>query len=78
MARSKVTLHQEAEYMNATGITFRAETLRMGLGPYMNPIGWTVVRREIGPGRGRVVPRTARAKDNRAPSAVCGCCIPRR
>ena len=47
-------------------------------GSGVNPIGWTVVRREIGPGCGRVVPRTARAKDNRAPSAVCGCCIPRR
>ena len=44
----------------------------------VNPIGWTVVRREIGSGCGRVVPRTARAKDNRTPSAVCGCCISRR
>jgi hypothetical protein len=44
----------------------------------VNPMGWTVVRREIGPGYGRVVSRTARVKDNRAPSAVCGCCTPRR
>jgi hypothetical protein len=37
MARSKLTLQQEAGYMNATGCHIRAETLRTGLGPYMNP-----------------------------------------
>jgi hypothetical protein len=46
--------------------------------PGVSPTGWTVVRREIGPWCGGVVARTAQGKDNRAPSAVCGCCIPRR
>jgi hypothetical protein len=32
-------LHQEAGYMNATGFLSQSETLRTGLGPYMNPLG---------------------------------------